>query len=292
MNWIDALSSLSRKNRSLVIVTVLLVEGSAPRDSRTKMVVDIEDIHDTIGGGKLEFEVIREARSLIKAAVPETLTKTYSLGQDLSQCCGGRVTVLFECIPANNFNVILFGAGHVGTALATIISQLPCRLTWIDSRELIITRLMEESRFNGVDFQVMENPTLEVENCPKNAYHLVMTHSHEIDMELVEAILSRKDARFCGLIGSRSKSVKFRNRLIRKGFSKVELSTLTSPVGISDLGGKSPMEIAVSVAAQLMKLHQESMNPVDKEAGGKSKTESTGGDIRDNVIAIGSDLRE
>ena len=259
MNWIDAVSSLSRQNRDLVIVTVLTVEGSAPRNRATKMVVDIDDIHDTIGGGKLEFEVILEARLLIKAAVPETLTKTYNLGQDLSQCCGGRVTVLFECIPANSFNVILFGAGHVGKAIASIITQLPCRLTWIDSRKSLITQLMQDSRFKKVDFQIMESPTLEVERCPVNAYHLVMTHSHEIDMELVEAILSRKDARFCGLIGSRSKSVKFRNRLIKKGFSKAEISSLTCPVGISGLNGKSPMEIAVSVAAQLMKLQQETM---------------------------------
>ena len=53
MNWIDAVSSLSRQNRDLVIVTVLTVEGSAPRNRATKMVVDIDDIHDTIGGGKL-----------------------------------------------------------------------------------------------------------------------------------------------------------------------------------------------------------------------------------------------
>ncbi len=292
MNWIDAVSSLSRQNRDLVIITVLSVEGSAPRNRATKMVVDSDNIHDTIGGGKLEYEAIREARLLIISAVPETLTKTYNLGQDLTQCCGGRVNVLFECIPANKFKVVLFGAGHVGTALASIVSQLPCRLTWIDSRESVINLLKDDSRFTGVDFRFMESPTLEVEQCPENAYHLVMTHSHEIDMELVEAILSRKDARFCGLIGSRSKSVKFRNRLTRKGFSKAELSTLTSPVGLPDIGGKSPMEIAISVAAQLMKLQQKVMLPKEQQFENPSKEEPAGGDIRDNVIAIGSDIRE
>jgi len=82
-----------------------------------------------------------------------------------------------------------------------------------------------------------------------------MTHSHVLDQQLVEAILTRGDARFCGLIGSKSKAASFRSRLKRKGFTENEIAGLTSPIGLPELKGKQPMEIAVSVVAQMMILN-------------------------------------
>ena len=99
-----------------------------------------------------------------------------------------------------------------------------------------------------------------------------MTHSHEQDFDLVEAILSRRDMAFCGLIGSRSKAAKFRNRLYRKQFSQHEVSRLTCPVGDNNIAGKHPMEVAVSIASQLIQLHRQADNAEQPVTPGKVVT--------------------
>ena len=254
MNWIDAIAQLSRDNTGFVLVTVLQTEGSAPRDAESKMVVERARIHDSIGGGNLEFEAICIARSLLDEGKPAIQSRDFSLGKELTQCCGGRVTLLFECFPACGFNIVLFGAGHVGKALVAILSELPCRVRWVDSR----ADILPPSPPRNIDTVAMKNPFEVVENCPANACYLVMTHSHDIDFELCEAILTRADSRYCGLIGSQSKGVKFRSRLRKKGFTDAELARLTCPIGLPSIRGKTPMEVAVSVAAQLLGLRHDS----------------------------------
>ena len=250
MNWIDATARLSRENAGFVLVTVIETQGSAPRDAEAKMVVEAAQTHDSIGGGNLEYEAIGMARALLDKGESAVQSRVFSLGKDLTQCCGGKVTLLFECFPACQFNIVLFGAGHVGKALATILSELPCRVRWVDSRNDIFPQPLSRN----IQTVTMQNPFEAVENCPANACYLVMTHSHEIDIELCEAILTRGDSRYCGLIGSKSKAAKFRSRLTKKGFTPKELTHLTSPIGHPKIPGKTPMEVAVSVAAELLVL--------------------------------------
>ncbi len=261
MNWIEAIARLSREDKSFVIVTILAVQGSAPRDAESKMVVDESNIYDTIGGGNLEYQAISKARGMLSNGLsngePTIIRESFTLGKDLTQCCGGKVELLFEYIPAKDFNVVVFGAGHVGKALVTILSELPCKVKWIDSRDEFIQAQKNTALGSNIELVKMQNPDVDVEECPDNAYFLVMTHSHELDMQLIEAILSRNDARFCGLIGSKSKAAKFRSRLARKQFSKTEIARLTSPIGLKQIGGKRPMEVAVSVAGQLIALRQQ-----------------------------------
>ena len=250
MNWIDVIARLSGENAGFVLVSVIAIKGSAPRDCQSKMVVTDAQIHDSIGGGNLEFEAMDIARALLDKGKPATQSHDFSLGKDLTQCCGGKVTLLFECFPACQFNVVLFGAGHVGKALVTILSELPCRVRWVDERE----NIFPQSVASNIETVSMQNPFAAVESCAEGACYLIMTHSHEIDMELCEAVLARVDARYCGLIGSQSKGAKFRSRLKKKGFTEHELAGLTCPIGLESIPGKTPMEVAVSVAGQLLGL--------------------------------------
>ena len=256
MKWLDAIARLSRENTGFVLVTVVATEGSAPRDAESKMVVEAGQTHDSIGGGNLEFEAIDAARELLNADKSAIQSRVFSLGKDLTQCCGGKVTLLFECFPPCRFNIVLFGAGHVGKALAVILSELPCRLRWVDSRDDIFPRPLPEN----IETAPMRNAFEAVGSCPEGAYYLIMTHSHEIDIELCEAILTRGDSRYCGLIGSKSKGAKFRSRLGKKGFTAEELNRLTCPIGLQSIPGKTPMEVAVSVAGQLLELHHQSLS--------------------------------
>ncbi len=261
MNWIRAISGLSEENLGFVLVTVLGNRGSSPREEGAKMVVTGERTYDTVGGGNLEFQAISRARELLETGRQTLLREKFVLGKDLGQCCGGTVDLLLECFPSNAFNVILFGAGHVGCSLVKILSGLPCRLTWADSRPELVDQLATQPIVPDIRPVLMDNHDLFVEACPANACYLVMTHSHELDMQLVEGILSRGDSRFLGLIGSRSKAGKFRNRLRRKQFSSAEIDQLTCPVGLPELVGKRPMEVAVSISAQLMQLAEMTRKP-------------------------------
>ena len=250
MNWIEAAAQCNQTNQSFVLITVLTVDGSTPRDNDAKMVVAEGSCHDTIGGGQLEFQAIETAQKLLIDEQRCSHTQEYNLGQDLEQCCGGRVTLLFECFPASSFAVVLFGAGHVGNAMVSILAQLPCRVSWFDSR----AECFPGTLANNIQALAMSNPEQAVEACPPDAWYFVMTHSHVLDQQLIEAILARGDSQFCGLIGSKSKAASFRSRLKKKGFSPDEMAKLTSPIGLEGVKGKTPMEIAVSAVAQMLQI--------------------------------------
>ncbi len=266
MNWLKALSLHAEKNTSCVLVTIVELKGSAPRVVGTKMVVSLNDIADTLGGGALELEAIEHARTLLNAPTSEPLIshKEFALGTDLTQCCGGRVKLQFDCQWASDFSLQVFGAGHVAQEVARIVQRLPCRATFHDARSEWLEKLKTCIDGGGASSHasintrlVSENPYAYVESCPANAYYAVMTHSHELDMELVEAILARGDARYCGLIASDSKAVSFRSRLKRKGFTHTELEGLTAPMGLHFKTGNTPMEVAIAMTADVLHIHQQ-----------------------------------
>ncbi|WP_205505053.1 XdhC family protein, partial [Pseudomonas viridiflava] len=107
-----------------------------------------------------------------------------------------------------------FGAGHVGRALVPLLASLPCRVRWIDSRE----NEFPESMPDGVVKIINDEPVDEVANLPAGSYCIVLTHNHQLDLELTAAILKRGDFGYFGLIGSRTKRVKFEHRLRERGF--------------------------------------------------------------------------
>ena len=147
------------------------------------------------------------------------------------------------------FRVALFGAGHVGSALVRVLAATgECHITWVDSRA---------GQFPGnlpsnVEARPGDNPVAQAENLPRRAYCLVMTHDHQLDQDLCEALLRRNDFAFLGLIGSATKRRRFSQRLSEKGISDRQLERLTCPIGIPGIESKEPGVIAVSVAAQLL----------------------------------------
>lgn len=165
----------------------------------------------------------------------------------LIRAANGSVTLL-ERLDAGLPAVWLYGAGHVGQALARICAELPLRLTWIDSRAELFPRAVPESITMVHDSQ----PVRSVATAPAGTSFLVLTHSHALDYELCRAILERKDFAWLGLIGSKSKSARFRSRLARDGLSSDAIARLVCPIGIRAIESKWPAAIAVGVAAQLL----------------------------------------
>lgn len=232
-------------------IEILIVEtrGSAPREAGTRMWVDAAEARGSIGGGNLEYTALKIAREMLFSG-EELKERKFALGDSLGQCCGGSVLLRFTRTAAptpsdeNSLHVVLFGAGHVGKEVARILERLPCRLTWVDPRP----EVFPEKIGSNVRAVIEEEPAWMVDEAPPGALYLVMTHSHALDLEIVERVLKRTDVGFLGLIGSETKAAKFRLRLQQKGISS---ERLVCPVGLFK-AGKHPAEVAVSAVAQLL----------------------------------------
>lgn len=270
MSVFAAVEYCRQRGEASVLVTVADVRGSAPRGVGTRMLVMDTRTVGTIGGGALEQDAVLYARELLLQDPSRAClcTREWVLGKALSQCCGGRVRLQFDRIPACGFRIEVFGAGHVAQQVALLASHLPCIATFHDARTSWLQRLpsfaspfmnlSEGSEPASVHEGVVRARCLDdnvyavVEACRPGSYFLVMTHSHELDLEVVEAVLSRQDAAFCGLIASRSKAQAFRSRLSRKGFSDAEIAGLSSPLGSKVQTGSTPMEVAIAAMADVL----------------------------------------
>lgn len=171
------------------------------------------------------------------------------VGTQLISLANGGPLFLFDPIRPVAANVILFGAGHVGQALVRILGGLRCRVTWIDER----AEWFPADVAQNIGIEISDAPVEEVARAPADACYLVMTHSHGLDQALSEAILSRADFRYFGLIGSLTKRRVFEHRLLARGMDPAVLARMTCPIGIPGIESKEPAAIAVAVAAQLLR---------------------------------------
>ena len=155
-------------------------------------------------------------------------------------------------VASERFPVIVFGAGHVGEAIIHALAPLGAQITWVDTRDDIFPAAVPE----GVFTVNTDIPTTEIYDAPAGSYFLVLTHDHSLDFSLCEAILTRHDFAFFGLIGSRTKRASFEHRLIARGLAPERLPDLTCPIGIPGIDSKQPGAIALSVAAQLLQVRE------------------------------------
>ena len=157
-----------------------------------------------------------------------------------------------QVIGADAFPLRLFGAGHVGRALVQVLAHTEARLQWIDPRP----EMAATCAGMVPPLRACADPLDAVRDAGPGTWFVVMTHSHTLDFELVEAILRRRDAAFCGLIGSATKAARFRHNLQRQGLAASHLAGLTCPIGIPGLHDKAPASVAIAVAAQVLLLRE------------------------------------
>ena len=174
-------------------------------------------------------------------ATDDTLVDTLS---------SGIITLSFQ---ENRPRLALFGAGHVGRALCTIASQLPIRVTVFDARPDQCAQVPEAA---NVCVDERFDPVLGAKRLKDYEAALVMTHSHTLDYDLCRLLLRRPDLVYTGLIGSESKSRRFRKALRKDGLHDLELARLTSPIGKHGPDGKEPGVIAMSVLSEILTVCQ------------------------------------
>lgn len=263
MSWISALADLQARGEACVLVTIIEDQGSTPRDAGSKMVVAAERAYATIGGGHLEYKALAIAREMLGSGTRATRLERFSLGASLGQCCGGATVLLFEPMGLPQARIALFGAGHVGRALAPLLASLPCQVRWIDSRDEEFPAALPE----GVEKVVNDDVLEEVDRMPPGSYFIVMTHDHALDLQLSMAILQRNDFAYYGLIGSRTKRVKFEHRLRERGFAADVVQRMRCPMGLPEVKGKLPAEIAISIAGEVIATYNATFGEQERSAG-------------------------
>ena len=89
---------------------------------------------------------------------------------------------------------------------------------------------------------------------PSGAYFTIMSHSHKIDFDITEQVLRRGDFRYCGLIGSAAKRAQFTKRWLGRGMPAETLEHLVCPIGLDGITGRQLADIAISVAAEILRI--------------------------------------
>jgi xanthine dehydrogenase accessory factor len=200
-----------------------------------------------ISGDKIrEFSIGREDSKILPAAMQKALGENNAQLLKLTN----MQMQLIEPVSTGNFDIAVFGAGHVGAATVAVLATLDCNIRWIDSRRNFLNEVLP----SNVQVVRTASPAREVAAMLANTYYLVMTHSHSLDYDICARILSRDDFAYCGLIGSLSKQRRFTRKLRLDDISNVD--RLVCPIGVAGIGGKKPAEIALSVSAQIMQTRE------------------------------------
>jgi xanthine dehydrogenase accessory factor len=243
-----------------VLVTVIEVRGHAPREAGAKMVVSREYSWGSVGGGNLEATAVVRARELIESGATEPEIRELQLNPHAHtehgrQCCGGVVKLLLEPLAVRPV-VALFGVGHVGYELARILSRLPIRLLLVDSRAEQLDRVRLADVIDGAAEVGIYHTLLGeqvLEQLPRGAHVVIMTHDHAEDYALCDAALRlNQPLGGIGLIGSAAKWTRFQAQLAAAGHSPETIARITCPIGQPGITGKDPAVIAVAVAAALL----------------------------------------
>jgi xanthine dehydrogenase accessory factor len=246
-----------RQGRRLALATVIARQGSAPRAEGARMIVEADGrAAFSIGGGAFEALVIADARQAIASG--RSLEKEYRFTEEgagaTGMVCGGTVRVFVEVVVPPE-PLFVFGAGHVGRALARVAAPLGFRVIVVDDRE---AELREADLPAGTE-RVLAGDGFEggLPEIPAGAYVAVVTRCHRTDLAAVRHALDR-GAAYVGLIGSRRKVATVAARAAEAGASAAALGSLRAPIGLP-IGAETPEEIAVSIAAEIIAVRRGAM---------------------------------
>lgn len=246
-----------REGRRLALATVIARQGSAPRAEGARMIVEADGrTAFSIGGGAFEALVIADAREALASG--RSCEKEYRFREEgegaTGMVCGGSVRVFVEVVVPPE-PLFVFGAGHVGRALARVAIPLGFRVVVVDDREADLRDAElpagTERLLAGRDFAEA------MPEIPAGAYVAIVTRCHKTDLAAVRHALGR-GAAYVGLIGSRRKVATVAARAAEAGLSEADLAALRAPIGLP-IGAETPEEIAVSIAAEIIAVRRGAM---------------------------------
>jgi xanthine dehydrogenase accessory factor len=252
----EQIARIEGGSEKAVLCTIIGTQGSSPRKTGAKMLVFKNgSIAGTIGGGSLEKVVIAQALEALKNNTP--LRVKHNLVAELAMCCGGSVELFIEPI-MNRKKLYIFGAGHIGKALASFAHALDFSVSLIDERydafegfEPGECTIRQEHHAIAISDLAFDEQTLVV----------ILTHNHAYDREIL-ALVSKKPHLYIGMIGSERKVLVARKNLVSSGLlDEKEVAGIDMPIGV-DIEAITPQEIAISILAKLIDVRNKKQNPI------------------------------
>lgn len=247
------ISEITSQGKACVLVTVVEKEGSGPMTVGKKMLVqDDGSSVGTVGGGALEYEAMDVSKQILKDRQSRLVSYRLQEGtveeglKTVPMVCDGRAKLFYEYLSGGEC-VYIFGGGHVGRALVRQLGLLGYHTILVDDREDVFPELPEAGQCIHESFQSYARRA----PIDESSYVIICTPSHANDYDVAWALLDR-GVRPCylGMLASSAKKADFIARIEKEYGKDVDLSHLYSPVGL-DIGGASPEEIALSVAAEI-----------------------------------------
>lgn len=250
------IAHLREHGSEAILVTVVDKEGSAPAAPGAKMLVYADSSTvGTVGGGALERLATSRAMELLEQK--QSLLVTYSLGEDgpvldaerINMACGGRASLFYDYL-GYQAHIYIFGAGHVGRAIAYHLKGLRCHVTVVDHRQGMLTDLEGADRLILGEYDKL----LLDEQVPAGAFFVIATPAHAFDYVVLHKIFaSNWQPRYVGIVGSLRKAGSMLQRLAEELADAADVESIYCPVGL-DLGGRSPEEIGIAVVAEILAL--------------------------------------
>ncbi|MFW9905289.1 MAG: XdhC family protein [Candidatus Thorarchaeota archaeon] len=258
--FIKIIDNQIQKGGLFALITVIEVSGSTPQRVGAKMIVDSLGNHlwGTIGGGTIEKLALKEAQAQIRKKTP--LLKEYELTEEgekaTGMLCGGKMSLFYDILGIGT-KVYIFGAGHISQRIVPLLTSLGFWTIVIDDRKEYLQESFKNS--NVAETLVGNFPqiidTIEFE---KDSYIVILTYSHDLDEKILRYFLTTrkeeiKNWKYLGMIGSKRKVKEIFNRLVSQGIDPKQLEKVHAPIGIP-IGSQTPEEIAVSIAAEIIKV--------------------------------------
>lgn len=253
MNIYEKILDLQKNGNTGVLINVVDKEGHGPQIPGAKLLISSSgEKFGTIGGGALEFAAIKEAENVL--TTQKSITKKYLLGENnnivnavkTKMICGGTITLFYEYINTKP-TVYIFGAGHIGKALVYFLKRLNYNIILVDSRKEMYECIEGVSKFIIGDYSTV----LSAEDVSPGSFMIIVTHSHNDDYNVLKRIYTSPwDPKYIGLIASKRKTDIFLKQLSSEFGGKINLNKLYMPIGLN-IGGVSPEEIALSIAAEI-----------------------------------------
>ncbi|MDO5048097.1 MAG: XdhC/CoxI family protein [Anaerococcus sp.] len=241
------ITSRVENGQRAALVFITESKGSTPGAKDSMMAVFADGTSfGTIGGGPVEYEVINQALVAIKEGKDMTFDHQLNETSNLDMICGGNNKGYIKVFTPKK-QLIIYGAGHVGSKLARIAIRTNFDVTIVDPRD----DFRQKEDFEGIKNFYSEDlkaTSKKIDFSKDDTYIVVCTPSS--DREVLEEVLN-KDYKYLGMIGSRSKIKIVFNKMIEKGFDKDLLSKIYTPVGL-DIDNGSVEEIAISIMAEIL----------------------------------------
>lgn len=247
---LERILELQESGETFIVATLVNTRGSAPQEVGAKILVGVNGYLDgTIGGGKVEERVIAHSKEMLKSGATTDYAE-WNLQTDIKMTCGGVVSFFFERVQKRpSWEIAIFGAGHVSQELIRVLLKLECSIICSDPREEWLNKLPEHHKLKKIKTNEMKDV---VATLNPNTFIASMTMGHAFDLPILLAAMERNVFPYIGVIGSDSKAAVLRSDLKKNGANPDLIAKLHCPIG-EPFGNNTPAEIALSIAAQLIK---------------------------------------